>query len=114
MTEPVAFRMLRRRILKVSLIIGTVIAALAFIMATILAVLPAIGLVSVLMAGNWSVNDATNIHFVLVQLTHLTFPPAILFGIIGAWRSFSLNQERATWMLLLSPLLWVLALYLLY
>ena len=114
MTDSTAFRGLRRQILKASLVICTAVAPVGFIVATILAFLSGIALVLAPMSGSWSGNGATNLRFVLVTLTHVTLPIAILVGIIGGWRSFSLNHERTAWMLLLSPLLWVLALYLLY
>ncbi len=88
----------RSRRLRLWLIIGSVVAALA--------VLPAafMGMMSP-MASDAGVN-ATIYTFIFVMLT---FPLALLICPIGAWIAYGLRQERISWVLLFLPWLWVAA-----
>lgn len=97
MTGP-AFPPARSNTLRLWLIIGTVVAALAVVPAAIM------GMMSV-MASDAGVN--TMIH--VFMWTMLTFPVAIVMGPVLAWVAYGLRRERLSWILLFSPFAWVLA-----
>ncbi|CAN5468443.1 hypothetical protein BH10PSE1_BH10PSE1_16430 [soil metagenome] len=98
LTEAISPRPPRSRTLRLWLIIGTIVAALAIIPAAMM------GMFSV-MASDAGVTPLINLYI----LTSLTFPLAVIIGPAAAWIAFWLRRERTAWVLLFSPFAWVVA-----
>jgi hypothetical protein len=88
----------RSRTLRLWLIIGSVVAALAVIPAALM------GMMSV-MASDAGVNGWV---YAFIY-TCLTFPIAIVLGPVLAWIAWAFRKERLSWILLFLPLAWPVA-----
>lgn len=95
MTEPEVPRPPRSKTLRLWLIIGSVVAAVAIIPVAIM------GMMSVMAS-----DAGTNAWINAFMLTSLTFPVAVVVGPVLGWIFYGLRQERLSWMLLFSPFVW--------
>ena len=85
----------RSKTLRLWLIIGSVVAALAIIPVAMM------GMMSVMAS-----DSGTNAWINAFILTSLTFPLAVVAGPVLAWIAYGLRQERLSWVLLFAPFVW--------
>ncbi len=85
----------RSKTLRLWLIIGSVVAALAVFPAVVM------GMMSVMAS-----DSGTTIWINILIWSSLTFPIAILAAPVLAWIAWAFRRERLSWILLFSPFAW--------